>query len=189
MRTLDAVHPFRRAGRRTNLALLALLMLALASGVAAFAVGNPGPATIIVVTHGVAGLALAVLVAIVLSSGLLHTLGGFRQVLGLTPMQVHVGGAVMVLAVLLVHLKVHPTRPRRTDASRRVALGGLTLAATAGLAYALLESAGGLFRLPSATVDKPAPISSAPMPRRRCRSRSGPPIPCQASMRWPGECG
>lgn len=173
------MHPFRRAGRRTNLALFALLMLTLASGVAAFAVGNPGPARIVVVTHGVAGLAVVVLVpwksvvarrgwrqrrpgrgaglalavlgAIVLSSGLLHTLGGFRQVLGLTPMQVHVGGAVMVLAVLLAHLKVHPTRPRRTDASRRAALGGLTLAATAGVAYALLESAGGLLRLPSAT--------------------------------------
>ena len=61
MRTLDAVHPFRRAGRRTNLALLVLLMLALASGVAAFAVGNPGPATIIVVTYGVAGLAVVAL--------------------------------------------------------------------------------------------------------------------------------
>jgi DMSO/TMAO reductase YedYZ molybdopterin-dependent catalytic subunit len=179
MRTLDAVQPFRCAGRRTNLALFILLMLTLASGVAAFAVGNPGPARIVVVTHGVAGLAvvalapwksavarrgwrqrrpgrgagltLAVLVAIVLGSGLLHTLGGFRQVLGLTPMQVHVGGAVMVIAVLLAHLKVHPTRPRRTDASRRTALGGLTLAATAGVAYALLESAGGLLRLPAAT--------------------------------------
>jgi DMSO/TMAO reductase YedYZ molybdopterin-dependent catalytic subunit len=173
------VHPFRRAGRRTNLALLVLLMLTLVSGVAAFAVGSPGPARIVVMMHGVAGLAvvalapwksvvarrgwwrrrpgrgaglvLAVLVAIVLGSGLLHTLGGFRQVLGLTPMQLHVGGAVMVLAVLLAHLKLHPTRPRRTDVSRRAALGGLTLAASAGAAYTVLESTGALLRLPAAT--------------------------------------
>ncbi|MDQ4009340.1 MAG: molybdopterin-dependent oxidoreductase [Actinomycetota bacterium] len=173
------MHPFRPAGRRTNLALLIFLMLALASGVAAFAVGSPGPARIVVVTHGVAGLAvvalapwksvvawrgwrrrrpgrsaglsLAVLVIIVLGSGLLHTLGGFRELLNLTPMQVHVGGAVIVVAVLLAHMTVHPTRPRRTDASRRSALGGLTLAASAGAAYAVLESAGGLLRLPVAT--------------------------------------
>ncbi|HEX8759071.1 MAG TPA: molybdopterin-dependent oxidoreductase [Pseudonocardiaceae bacterium] len=173
------MHPFRRAGRRTNLALLVLLMLTLVSGVAAFAVGSPGPARIVVMMHGVAGLAvvalapwksvvarrgwwrrrpgrgaglvLAVLVAIVLGSGLLHTLGGFRQVLGLTPMQLHVGGAVMVLAVLLAHLKLHPTRPRRTDVSRRAALGGLTLAASAGAAYTVLESTGALLRLPAAT--------------------------------------
>ena len=173
------MHPFRSAGRRTNLALLVLLMLTLVSGVAAFAVGSPGPARIVVMMHGVAGLAvvalapwksvvarrgwsrrrpgrgaglvLAVLVAIVLGSGLLHTLGGFRQVLGLTPMQLHVGGAVMVLAVLLAHLKLHPTRPRRTDVSRRAALGGLTLAASAGAAYTVLESTGALLRLPAAT--------------------------------------
>lgn len=173
MRTL------RRAGRGTNLALLMLIVLALASGMVAFAVGKPGPARIVAVTHGVAGLAivalipwksvvarrgwrrrrpgrgagltLAVLVAAVLSSGLLHTLGGFRELLGLTPMQVHVGAAAIVVVALLAHLKVHPTRPRRTDASRRAALSGLSLAATAGAAYAVLEGAGVVLRLPAAT--------------------------------------
>lgn len=173
MRTL------RRAGRGTNLALFALLVLALASGVTVFAVGNPGPVRIVAVTHGVlglaivalipwksvvarrgwrrrrpgrgAGLVLAVAVFAVLASGLLHTQGGFRQLLVLTPMQLHVGGAAIVLAVQVAHLKVHPTRPRRTDATRRVALGGLSLAATAGAAYALLEGAGVLLRLPAGT--------------------------------------
>jgi DMSO/TMAO reductase YedYZ molybdopterin-dependent catalytic subunit len=173
------VRTLRRAGRATNLALFALLVLAPASGVTAFAAGNPGPARIVAVTHGVvglavvalipwksvvvrrgwrrrrpgrgAGLALAVAVFTVLASGLLHTEGGFRRLLVLTPMQLHVGGAVIVLAVLMAHFKVHPLRPRRTDATRRAALGGLSLAATAGAAYALLESAGVLLRLPAGT--------------------------------------
>jgi DMSO/TMAO reductase YedYZ molybdopterin-dependent catalytic subunit len=145
----------------------------------AFAVGTPAVARIVAVTHGVAGLgivalipgksvvarrgwrrrragrgaglALAVPVTVVLASGLLHTEGGFRQLLVLTPMQLHVGSAVIVLAMLLAHLKVHPTRPRRTDATRRAALGGLTLAATAGVAYAVLEGAGVLLGLPAGT--------------------------------------
>jgi DMSO/TMAO reductase YedYZ molybdopterin-dependent catalytic subunit len=173
------VRTLRRAGRGTNLALFALVVLALVSGVTAFAVGNPGPARIVAVTHGVvglaivalipwksvvarrgwrrhrpgrgAGLALAVAVFAVLACGLLHTQGGFHQVLVLTPMQLHVGGASIVLAVLVAHLKVHPIRPRRTDATRRAALGGLSLAATAGVAYALLECAGVLLRLPAGT--------------------------------------
>jgi DMSO/TMAO reductase YedYZ molybdopterin-dependent catalytic subunit len=173
------VRTLRRAGRRTNLALLLFLVLALASGVTAFAVGNPGPARIVAVTHGVAGLTivalipwksvvarrgwrrhrpgrgaglgLAVAVAMVLASGLLHSQGGFRQLLVLTPMQLHVGGVIIVIVVLLAHLKVHPTRPRRTDATRRAALGGLSLAATAGAAYAVLEGAGAVLRLPAGT--------------------------------------
>lgn len=167
---------FRAAGRGTNLALLILVVLALASGVTAFAVGSPGPARIVTVIHGVAGLAivalipwkcvvarrgwrrrrsgrgaglaLAILVTAVLASGLLHTQGGFRQLLVLTPMQLHVGAGVVMLAVLAAHLKVHPTRPRRTDATRRAALGGLALAATAGVGYALLEGTAVLLRLP-----------------------------------------
>jgi hypothetical protein len=169
----------RAAGRGTNLALLMLVVLALASGVTAFAVGSPGPARIVTVIHGVAGLAivalipwkcvvarrgwrrrrsgrgaglaLAILVTAVLASGFLHTQGGFRQLLVLTPMQLHVGSGVLVAAVLAAHLTVHPTRPRRTDATRRAALGGLTLAATAGVAYALLEGAGVLLGLPAGT--------------------------------------
>jgi hypothetical protein len=120
--------------------------------VRAFAVANPGPAQIVAVTHGVAGLAivalipansvvaqrgrrrrragrgaglaLAVLVTVVLASGLLHSQEGFRQLLVVTPMQLHVGAGVVVLAVLAAHLKVHPTRPRRTDATRRTVPGG-----------------------------------------------------------------
>lgn len=169
----------RFAGRGTNLALLVLLVLALSSGVVAFAVGSPGPARIVTVLHGMAGLAvialvpwksgvawrgwrrrragrgaglaLVVAVAIVLASGLLHSQAGFGELLVLTPMQVHVGGAVLVVAVLAAHLAVHPTRPKRTDVTRRAALGGLGLAATSAVAYAALEGVGALLRLPAAS--------------------------------------
>jgi hypothetical protein len=105
--------------------------------VTAFAVGNPGPARIVAVTHGVAGLAIAALipwksvvarrgwrrqrpgrgvglglaiaVTLVLASGLPHAQGGFRQLAVLTSMQLHVGGALIVIALLVAHLKMHPT--------------------------------------------------------------------------------
>ena len=52
----------RRAGRRTNLGLLGLLLLAGGTGVLAFAVGSPGPARPVVAAHGAAGLGLLLLV-------------------------------------------------------------------------------------------------------------------------------
>ena len=52
----------RRAGRRTNLALLGLLLLAFVTGVLAYGVGTPTAATVVVATHGAAGLALLLLV-------------------------------------------------------------------------------------------------------------------------------
>ncbi|SHN73663.1 Oxidoreductase molybdopterin binding domain-containing protein [Geodermatophilus obscurus] len=51
-----------RAGRRTNVGLLALLLLAGGTGVLAFAVGSPGPARLVVAAHGAAGLGLLLLV-------------------------------------------------------------------------------------------------------------------------------
>ncbi len=53
----------RRAGRRTNLGLLGLLILAAATGVLGYAVGSPAAASLaITVAHGAAGLALLLLV-------------------------------------------------------------------------------------------------------------------------------
>ena len=52
----------RRAGRRTNLALLGLLLLAFATGVLAYGVGTPTAATVVVAVHGAAGLGLLLLV-------------------------------------------------------------------------------------------------------------------------------
>ena len=52
----------RRAGRRTNLALLGLLLLAFVTGVLAYGVGTPTAATVVVAVHGAAGLGLSLLV-------------------------------------------------------------------------------------------------------------------------------
>lgn len=171
------MHAFRTAGRGTNLALLFFLVLALVSGIGAFAVGSPGPARMVAVAHGIAGLAIVVLgpgksvvarrgwrrrragrgaglvltvvVLVALASGFLQSQGGFRQLLGLTPMQLHVGASAVVLVVLAAHLKVHPIRLRHTDATRRAIVGYLAVAGTAGAAYAALEGAAVLLRLPA----------------------------------------
>src|SRR4028119_2169895 len=52
----------RRAGRRTNLGLLALLLVAGATGVLAFGVGTPLPSRVVAGAHGAAGLGLLLLV-------------------------------------------------------------------------------------------------------------------------------
>ena len=51
-----------RAGRRTNLGLLGLLLVAALTGVLAFGVGAPGPSRWVVAAHGAAGLGLLLLV-------------------------------------------------------------------------------------------------------------------------------
>jgi DMSO/TMAO reductase YedYZ molybdopterin-dependent catalytic subunit len=63
-RTLESVPTLvRRAGRRTNLALLALLIVAAVTGALGYAVGSPRLASVaITVAHGAAGLALLLLV-------------------------------------------------------------------------------------------------------------------------------
>ena len=52
----------RRAGRRTNLALLGLLLLAFLTGVLAYGVGTPTAATVVVTVHGAAGPGLVLLI-------------------------------------------------------------------------------------------------------------------------------
>src|SRR5918997_7096921 len=52
----------RRAGRRTNLGLLVLLLTAGGTGVLAYAVGTSGANAVVVTLHGAAGLGLLLLV-------------------------------------------------------------------------------------------------------------------------------
>jgi DMSO/TMAO reductase YedYZ molybdopterin-dependent catalytic subunit len=51
-----------RAGRRTNLGLLSLLLVAAVTGLLAYGVGVPGPSRWVVAAHGAAGLGLLLLV-------------------------------------------------------------------------------------------------------------------------------
>src|ERR687893_3020535 len=56
-----ALPQFRRAGRRTNLALLVVLVGAFLSGWAAFAAGTTVPSRLATVGHGLLGLGVVVL--------------------------------------------------------------------------------------------------------------------------------
>jgi DMSO/TMAO reductase YedYZ molybdopterin-dependent catalytic subunit len=161
----------RRAGRRTNLALLGLLLLAFATGVLAYGVGTPTAATVVVAVHGAAGLgllllvpwkavivrrswgrvagtrstaaALGVLVGLSVLTGVLHAIG----VAPLSMLLIHVGIAVCAAPLLAVHAWGRRQRPRRTDLSRRSLLKAGVLAAGAASLWAAGE---GVLRLTGA---------------------------------------
>ena len=167
----------RRAGRRTNLGLLALLLVAGGTGVLAFGVGSAPATRLVVAAHGAAGLgllllvpwkavvvrrgrrrsahrrdptaavALGVLVALTVVTGVLHAIGAagpWPALGGVVAMQVHVGAGIATGAVLLIHVVGARQRPRRTDLGRR------ELLQTAGLglgAVAVWGAGEGLLRL------------------------------------------
>jgi Oxidoreductase molybdopterin binding domain len=161
----------RRAGRRTNLALLGLLLLAFVTGVVAYGVGTPTAATVVVALHGAAGLGLlllvpwkavivrrswpsaastrtlatglGILVAITVLTGVLHAIG----VAPLSMLLFHVGFAICVVPLLLVHAWGRRQRIRRTDLSRRTLLRTGALAAGAAALWAAGE---GVLRLTGA---------------------------------------
>ena len=160
-----------RRTRSVNATLLALFVIAAASGGLAFALGVAPLATVVVVVHGASGFGLlvlipaksriarrgmrrpgksrkviswtlSVLVAVALAGGLLHAVRGFVPVLGLLPMQIHVGAALAAAGLLAAHVLPHRHRRwplvRRVDLDRRtvlqagtVAVGGLALRAVA----------------------------------------------------------
>lgn len=162
------------AGRRTNLGLLVALVVAMGTGVGAFAVGTPAGRAV-VVAHGVAGLAVVVLapwkqrivrrglrrrrrdawlglsllasVVVTVVSGLAHA-AGVGAVAGLTTMQVHVGAAVVAAVSLLGHVLARPVRPRGADLGRRALVRGAAAGVAAGGAWALAEGTYALAGVP-----------------------------------------
>lgn len=148
-------------GRRTNLALAVLLVIAVVTGLASQAIGVDwlldtavvhgaaalgilllAPWKSIVVRRGlrkrrptrVFSLILLALVLITLVSGLLHSFGDISRIGPLTVMQVHVGGAVLALGLAVDHFRRHPVKPRHFDLDRRAFLRTSALsAAAAGL--------------------------------------------------------
>ena len=164
--------PGRVATRRTNLALLVLLLAAIASGAVMFALGsgwNRWPT----VVHGtvaiamlalapwksaisrrgldrrgvsaaVPSLALAVVAAAALVSGFAHR-AGVRHLGPLLVQQVHVGAAIAAVPLAAWHVVARPVRVRRTDLSRRAVLrSGLVIGASTA-ATAVLPHAGDRF--------------------------------------------
>jgi hypothetical protein len=145
------------ASRRTNLALFGALALALATGIAAFAVGTP-TVRWIVIAHGAIGFVIILLapwksaiarrgiarnrpgtaasvvfgvfVITALFSGLLHSVGLLRSIGPISLMQLHVGTALAAIPLLVVHVLSRPARLRRVDLTRR------NLFRTAGLVSA-----------------------------------------------------
>lgn len=151
----------KMAGRRTNLALLWVSILALVTGVAAFTVGSPSGGWVIV-AHGVIALAIVVLIpwksmiaargltrrrpgrvlsialaavtALALASGLLLVVGGVDRLGPFTTMQVHVSAGVLAISLTLVHTLQRPVPHRGSDFSRRNLLRAAgVLAAGAGV--------------------------------------------------------
>ena len=163
----------RRAGRRTNAALFVLCVGAFLSGWLAFAVDTPASTTLTTVAHGLFGLGVVAvapwkamivtrskriplpawgligLTLVCLAAGLGQLLLGYHTVaplglLELSPIQVHVGAALVAVPLFAGHVRRRrPQQLKRADLSRRKLLrtGAFTL--TTGVGYlALLGVAG-----------------------------------------------
>jgi hypothetical protein len=173
---LSSIGRLRRASRRTNVALLVVLVGAVATGVLAFAAGTPIPARLATLVHGLFGLAivllvpwktvivrrapilrvaslvLAVLIAVCIASGLVEVFGGYGVIWRLSPMQVHVGSAAVAAPLVAWHVLRHRRqRLRRLDLSRRTLLRTGVLAASVATTYAALEGLGRLAGAASAS--------------------------------------
>jgi hypothetical protein len=170
-----ALPRFRRAGRRTNLALLIVLVGAFLSGWAAFAAGTAVPSRLATIGHGLLGLGvvaltpwktvvvrrapvlrlaslgLAAVVILCLAAGFVEVFAGYRLMAGISPIQVHVGAAFVAVPLVVWHLLRHRAQPpRRTDLGRRALLRTAGFVAGIGAGYAVLEGVGRLAGLPSA---------------------------------------
>ena len=168
-RWLSWIGGLRSAGRRTNVALFLVLICAALTGGLAFEAGTPIPARLATVTHGLFGLAVVLLVpwksvivrrapalqaaslalvgliAVCLISGLVEVFGGYGVIGRLSPMQVHVGSAVLAAPVLAWHLLRHRRqRLRLRDLSRRTLLRTGALAVGVAATYGTLEGIGRL---------------------------------------------
>jgi DMSO/TMAO reductase YedYZ molybdopterin-dependent catalytic subunit len=164
-------------GRLTNLALLAGLLLAFATGTGVVAAGS-SPGRLVALAHGVVGLAvvllvpwktrivrrglrrarrsrwasllLAALASITLLTGLGYATGLLRSVAGTRGMWLHVAAALTLLPLVAWHVLARPARARRTDLTRRTLLRAGALTAVAGGVYLASSAVVRLGGLPGA---------------------------------------
>jgi hypothetical protein len=181
----------RRAGRRTNLGLLLLLVGSFATGWLAFATAGPVTARVAAVAHGVLGLGLVVLtpwkvvvarraprltpaslglaavVLVCLVAGVVEVLAGPGVARGLTPIQVHVGAAFVIVAFLVEHVSRHwrPRLARVTDLGRRRLLRTAAFGVAAAGTFVVVEGVGrtsSSFTARAATGSHPIPAEDIP---------------------------
>lgn len=175
----------RQGGRRVDLVLGLLLLAGVGTGVAANTIGTDWPLDLIslhaaagfgvlllapwkwaVVRRGLRrarrsralkalSLTLAALVLATVASGLLHSTGHLEFLGPLTLMQIHVGAAVIALAVLIAHFLLHSVRPKRADADRRALLRLAMLGAGAAVITTGWDASGGAGRRFTGSVPKP----------------------------------
>jgi len=164
-------------GRTTNLALLAALLLAFATGTGVVAAGS-SPGRLVALAHGVVGVAvvllipwktrivrrglrrarrsrwasllLAALASITLLTGLGYATGLLRSVAGTRGMWLHVAATLTLVPLATWHVLARPARPRKTDLGRRTLLRAGALTAVAGGVYLATSSVVRLGGLPGA---------------------------------------
>jgi hypothetical protein len=155
------------AGRRTNLALLWVSLLALASGFGAFLVGTE-PGWWLVIAHGVLSLSIVILMPwksviatrglsrrrkgqwlsiglttatlLALATGLVLVTGATGSIGPFTTMQLHVAFGLLAISLTLIHTLQRPVPHRSTDVSRRNVLRAGGLLAAAGGLWLLIEA-------------------------------------------------
>ncbi len=167
----------RPPGRQTNQALLVVLLLGYATGIAAVSVGSAGGAWV-GIAHGIAGIAVVVLipwksrvvraglrrahrgkhVSVILAALALVTLavglgsasGLVRTIVGTPGLWLHIAVALALVPILVWHVVARRARPRRTDLSRRAVLRAGAVAVGAAALYAVDEATIRLLDLPGA---------------------------------------
>ena len=169
----------RFSGRRTNLALLALLTSAFATGLTGQAIGTPAVGNVVIILHGVVGLSvllvapwktrvaqrglarrnskrflslvLAGLATIVLVTGIIHSTGTVRHIGPFTVLWVHVAAALLLIPLIAWHYIARKTSPRSADLTKRnlLRLGGL--ASLAGVLWWGVDRSIAFTQLPGAT--------------------------------------
>jgi DMSO/TMAO reductase YedYZ molybdopterin-dependent catalytic subunit len=156
---------------------MALLIGALFTGALAYATGT-GWARLWVIAHGIVGLGIvalapwksvivrrgltrrrrgwvislvfAVLVAVAITFGILHATGVVVALGEITSLQIHVGAALLAIALGLLHVLAKRVRMQRTDLTRRNFLRTGALLGATGIAYAAVEGVVRATSLPGA---------------------------------------
>ncbi len=151
-----------RLGARTNIGLLALLIVAFLTGWLAFSFAT-SPARWSLVLHATGGIAILLLlpwksivarrgmrrarpgrwasialgglVMVSLAAGLAHSTGALIFAGPVSAMEVHVGAALVAVPLAIWHVVARPVRVRGIDLSRRNLLKGAVVIAGAAAAY------------------------------------------------------